>query len=66
MGPVFLEFFGPFNLLREPPYLTAIELTFWGVAALAEARWPVDDRLLAWFAGRRSPIIPHVPVRGKA
>jgi len=37
MGPVFFEFFGPFNLLHEPPYLTAIELTFWGVAALAEA-----------------------------
>jgi len=29
------------------------------------ARWPVDDRLLAWFAGRRSPMIPYVPGRGK-
>jgi hypothetical protein len=37
LGPTFFELFGPFNLLHEPLYLTAVELTFWAVAAGAEA-----------------------------
>jgi|SRR5262245_16139085 len=36
-GTVFSEFIGPFNVLREPPALSAIALAFWAVAAVLEA-----------------------------
>jgi hypothetical protein len=34
---LFFEFVGPFNLLGEPLALVALELSFWALAALAEA-----------------------------
>jgi len=37
LGPPMFELFGPFNLMHEPLYLTAVELTFWATAAFAEA-----------------------------
>jgi hypothetical protein len=34
---LFFEFFGPFNLLGEPPALVILELAFWAAAATAES-----------------------------
>jgi hypothetical protein len=34
---LFFEFLGPFNLLREPIGLVALELAFWAVMAIAAA-----------------------------
>jgi hypothetical protein len=37
LSPLFFEFWAPFNLFGEPLPLLALELVFWGIAALAEA-----------------------------
>jgi hypothetical protein len=36
IGTIFSEFIGPFNVLHQPPALSAIAWAFWAVAALLE------------------------------
>jgi hypothetical protein len=35
LAPAFAEFMGPFNVLHQPPILSAVALGFWAVSALS-------------------------------
>jgi hypothetical protein len=53
---LFFEFFGPFNLLGEPPALVVLELAFWAAAAT------VESLLLVFLLERGRYVGSEVPI----